>query len=91
MLVTAASDNPRGSIIMCPGRTEFIEKYFETTADLIQKGFNVLMVDPRGQGLSDRQVPRNVGYVRNFADYQLDLDATLGATGVAPADMPLMV
>jgi len=74
MLATAVSDNPRGSIIFSPGRTEFIEKYFETTADLIQQGFNVLMVDPRGQGLSDRLLEdRLKSYIENFQIYADDL------------------
>ena len=74
MLATAVTDNPRGSIIFSPGRTEFIEKYFETTADLIQKGFNVLMVDPRGQGLSDRMLEdRLKSYIENFQIYADDL------------------
>lgn len=74
MLATAVSDNPRGSIIFSPGRTEFIEKYFETTADLIQKGFNVLMVDPRGQGLSDRLLEdRLKSYIQDFQTYADDL------------------
>jgi len=47
-------DVPRGSIILHPGRTEFIEKYFETIEDLVARGFVVLTMDPRGQGLSDR-------------------------------------
>lgn len=74
MFASAATDNPRGSIIFSPGRTEFIEKYFETTADLISRGFNVLMVDPRGQGLSDRLMEdRLKSYVGNFQDYADDL------------------
>lgn len=74
MLATAVTDNPRGSIIFSPGRTEFIEKYFETTADLIQKGFNVLMVDPRGQGLSDRLLEdRLKSYIKDFQIYADDL------------------
>lgn len=74
MFASAATDNPRGSIIFSPGRTEFIEKYFETTADLISRGFNVLMVDPRGQGLSDRILPdRLKSYIGDFQDYADDL------------------
>jgi len=74
MLATAVTDNPRGSIIFSPGRTEFIEKYFETTADLIKRGFNVLMVDPRGQGLSDRVLEdRLKSYIPNFQVYADDL------------------
>ena len=74
MFASAATDNPRGSIIFSPGRTEFIEKYFETTADLITRGFNVLMVDPRGQGLSDRLIEdRLKSYIGDFQDYADDL------------------
>ncbi len=74
MFASAATDNPRGSIVFSPGRTEFIEKYFETTADLIQRGFNVLMIDPRGQGLSDRLLEDNLkSYVETFQDYADDL------------------
>ncbi len=74
MLATAVTDTPRGSIIFSPGRTEFIEKYFETTTDLIQRGFNVLMVDPRGQGLSDRITEDPLkSYIPNFQVYADDL------------------
>lgn len=74
MLATAVTDTPRGSIIFSPGRTEFIEKYFETTADLIQRGFNVLMVDPRGQGLSERITDDPLkSYIPNFQVYADDL------------------
>jgi len=74
MFATAATDNPRGSIVFSPGRTEFIEKYFETSVDLIQRGFNVLMVDPRGQGLSDRLLEdRLKSYIGDFQDYADDL------------------
>jgi len=73
MFASAAKDAPRGSIIFSPGRTEFIEKYLETTADLITRGFNVLMVDPRGQGLSDRLTEDRLrSYVRSFQDYADD-------------------
>ena len=43
MLASAAVDEPRGSIIFSPGRTEFIEKYFETVESFIKRGFNVLI------------------------------------------------
>jgi lysophospholipase len=79
MLATAVTDTPRGSIIFSPGRTEFIEKYFETTTDLIQRGFNVLMVDPRGQGLSDRVLEdRLKSYIPDFQVYADDLAYAAG-------------
>ncbi len=73
MLACAARDTPRGSIIFSPGRTEFIEKYFETITDFIERGFNVLMFDPRGQGLSDRLVADKLkSYVGDFQEYADD-------------------
>ncbi len=74
MLAIAPQDDPRGSIIFCPGRTEFIEKYFETAQDFLNRGFNVLIMDPRGQGLSDRLLPNPLkSYVKDFQDYADDL------------------
>ena len=67
-------DDPRGSILFCPGRTEFIEKYFETIEDFLSRGFAVLMMDPRGQGLSDRLLDDPLkSYVASFQDYADDL------------------
>lgn len=73
MLARTPRKDPRGSIIFCPGRTEFIEKYFETIEDFLDRGFNVLMLDPRGQGLSDRLLEdRLKSFVGNFQDYADD-------------------
>jgi lysophospholipase len=44
----------RGSVILSPGRSEPIEKYFEVVAELTARGFVVLIHDWRGQGLSAR-------------------------------------
>ena len=62
---------------MCifPGRTEWIEKYFETVRDLRARGFAVAALDWRGQGLSDRPFgDRHKGYVREFSEYDSDLE-----------------
>jgi len=72
--VAAPVEDPRGSIIFAPGRTEFIEKYMESIADFVSRGFNVLIMDPRGQGLSDRLADdRLKSYVGDFQDYADDL------------------
>ena len=74
MLIENPDSDPRGSIIFCPGRTEFIEKYFETIEDFADRGFTVLIMDPRGQGLSDRLLPDPLkSYVKYFQDYADDL------------------
>jgi lysophospholipase len=64
----------RGTICLVQGRTEFIEKYFETIADFRQRGFAVATFDWRGQGGSDRLIGNaRLGYVDKFEDYWCDL------------------
>ena len=66
----------KGTVCLFQGRSEFIEKYFETVRDLRARGFAVAAFDWRGQGMSDRALrnPRK-GYVRSFNEYQIDLDS----------------
>lgn len=46
---------PHATIVIAPGRREFIEKkYAEVGHDFTQRGFRVIIFDRRGQGLSDR-------------------------------------
>ncbi|WP_421950003.1 alpha/beta fold hydrolase [Pelagibacterium sp.] len=66
---------PRGTIVLVQGRTEFIEKYFETIGDFQKRGFTVASFDLRGQGGSDRMIGNSRhGHVENFDDYWTDLD-----------------
>ena len=44
----------KGTICLVQGRTEFIEKYFETIADFQSRGFAVATFYWRGQGGSPR-------------------------------------
>ncbi len=64
----------RGTMCICPGRGEYIEKYFEVVADLRRRGFAVAIMDWRGQGGSQRQLsnPRK-GHVAGFTEYDRDL------------------
>jgi lysophospholipase len=65
----------KGTVCLFQGRAEFIEKYFETVRDLRARGFAVATLDWRGQGGSERALRnRRKGYVRNFAQYQTDLE-----------------
>ena len=66
----------RGSILLLPGRTEYVEKYCRAAAEMAARGFATLSIDWRGQGLSDRLLPDVMsGHVDDFAEYQRDLDA----------------
>jgi len=65
----------KGTVCLLQGRAEFIEKYFETVRDLRARGFAVATLDWRGQGGSQRALRnRRKGYVRNFSQYQIDLE-----------------
>jgi lysophospholipase len=65
----------KGTVCILQGRSEWIEKYFETVRDLRARGFAVATLDWRGQGLSDRALKdRHKGYVRDFAEYDHDLE-----------------
>jgi lysophospholipase len=69
----------RGTVCIFPGRTEWIEKYFETARDLRSRGFAVAILDWRGQGLSDRALgDRLKGYVGNFSEFDTDLETFMG-------------
>jgi len=63
-----------GTVVICQGRTEFIEKYFEVIGELLARGFCVVAFDWRGQGGSQRalQNPRK-GHVDNFTLYWQDI------------------
>ncbi len=64
----------RGTVCVFQGRAEFIEKYFETIADLRRRGFAVAILDWRGQGRSYRALPdRSKSHVEDFAEYDKDL------------------
>jgi len=69
---------PRGSVVLSPGRTEAIEKYFEAVEELLARGFAVVVHDWRGQGLSYRSLPdRLKGHASGFADFVGDYTALL--------------
>src|SRR5258708_32495117 len=71
----APARNRKGTVCVFTGRSEQIEKYFETVRGLRDRGFAVAMVDWPGQGPSSRRLrdPRK-GYVRDFSDYEVDLE-----------------
>ena len=72
--------DPKGSVLLFPGRTEYIEKYAQSADELAQRGFSTLAIDWRGQGLADRMIDDvRIGYVDDFADYQKDVAAMLHA------------
>ncbi|RCW84788.1 alpha/beta fold hydrolase [Paracoccus lutimaris] len=68
------ADRSVGTVLLFTGRTEYLEKYGQVAEELNAAGYDVLALDWRGQGLSDRLLadPRP-GHIADFADYQRDV------------------
>jgi len=61
------------TIVVVPGRCESYLKYQELAFDLYRQGYNIFIIDHRGQGLSGRLLPNlHKGYVNKFQDYVED-------------------
>ncbi len=69
-----------GTVFFLNGHREFIEKYSETFEFFIKKDFNVISLDWRGWGLSDRPFPSKpkVQHISTAAEYQFDLNVVIG-------------
>lgn len=71
-------DDAKGTVLLFPGRTEYIEKYGEAAGEFRAHGLASIAIDWRGQGLADRLLPeRRLGHVGTFADYQKDVRAVM--------------
>lgn len=69
-----------GTVLMFPGRTEYIEKYGITAQEFANRGLATLAIDWRGQGLADRLLGDPLtGHIDHFPDYQKDVAAMMRA------------
>ena len=84
------SQGARGTVLLFPGRTEYVEKYGRVAKGFAQAGYHVLAIDWRGQGLADRMLedPRT-GHVGVFEDYQHDVAAMKSMVKVLDLPRPL--
>ncbi|MEV8467806.1 alpha/beta hydrolase [Fluviibacterium sp. DFM31] len=81
------ASGPRGTVLILPGRTEYLEKYGMPATEFLARGYGAVAVDFRGQGLADRPLTDPaIGHVEDFTEYQRDV-ATLLAYA-AHHDMP---
>ncbi len=70
----------KGTVLLFPGRSEYVEKYAHTAGDMARAGYATLAVDWRGQGLADRFLDNPlIGHVGAFSDYQHDVQAAIAA------------
>lgn len=68
--VRFSSPQHRRVVVVSPGRVESYIKYPEVAYDLFYSGYDVMIIDHRGQGFSGRLLPdKHRGHVVNFSDY----------------------
>lgn len=85
-----AAESPKGSIILLPGFSEFIEKYVEVADDLNARGYAVHCVDWRSQGLSSRSVnDTHKVHIEGFDQYLSDLHRLIQVVIRADAPKPI--
>ncbi|MEM9426561.1 MAG: alpha/beta hydrolase [Pseudomonadota bacterium] len=86
------TNSPRGTVLLYPGRTEYIEKYGRVITELTTAGWCVALIDWRGQGLSDRlDDDTRLGHVAEFIDYQRDVAVLLDWVGDLALPKPHML
>ena len=79
----------KGTVLLFPGRTEFIEKYGITAADFAARGYDTLTIDWRGQGMSARALrDAMTGHVMHFGEYQTDVVAMTAAASALKLPQP---
>ena len=72
--VSIATGNNK-AVVIVQGRNESVLKYKEVAYDFYRQGFDVYLIDHRGQGFSERfGGDQYRGYVENFQDYAKDLN-----------------
>ena len=72
------ANTPKGTVFICPGYSEYIEKYGKTANLFLEHGYTSVSFDWRGHGLADRLTSNPLlGHVETFSDYLKDFDAVI--------------
>lgn len=80
------------TVLLFPGRTEYVEKYDGIARTLGNAGFATLSVDWRGQGLSAHRNPAvRMGDVEHFRDYQQDVNTMLAMARALDLPSPFLL
>lgn len=86
---TSWAGGAKGTVFLFPGRTECVEKYGRAAGDILARGYSVITVDWRGQGLAARALRDPMsGHVDDFAEYQADVDAMIETADKAGLPQP---
>lgn len=73
-----AANDPVGTVFVFPGRADYIEKYGGLANFCLSNNLNVIAIDWRGQGLSERLLDdKNIGHIEDFKNYQNDVEVII--------------
>ena len=67
-----SSEINNGTVLLQQGHNEFIEKYYETIQEFLDRNFNVVCFDWRGQGMSDKMIENP--HKQYIEDFNIHLD-----------------
>ena len=68
------SKESKGTVLLQQGHNEFIEKYFETIQEFLDRDYSVIAFDWRGQGMSDHQIKDiHKSYIKNYERHDRDI------------------
>jgi lysophospholipase len=72
------SKNSKGTVLLQQGHNEFIEKYFETIQEFLDRNYCVIAFDWRGQGMSDHQLKdTHKAFIKDFKRHDKDIEYIL--------------
>ncbi len=88
-----ASQKPsKGTVLILHGRSEFIERTYETVTDIRERGFDAISFDWRGQGGSSRLLEnKRRGYVDDFNEYTIDLETIMNEVALPDCKAPYYI
>lgn len=85
--MTARAAKPAGTVVILGGRADYLERYFETSREMLARNLCVAALDFRGQGGSQRSRREPMrGHIGSFASFDEDLRAFM--TQVVVPNLP---
>lgn len=81
----------RGTLVVAPGFRECIEKYFEVIREMASKGYDVWIMDWRGQGGSERYIKGSQKAHHEGYEEQIETLHRFATTVVQKSEGPLML
>ena len=86
------ANDPVGTVFVFPGRADYAEKYGGLANVCVGKNLNVIAIDWRGQGLSDRLLSdKNIGHIEDFKNYQNDVKVIINEAEIANLIKPWII